>query len=288
MFQNLAKVIMMGRNKPNFGDPGSYLSVSQLETLAKCGYQWAFRYLDHITEPGGLARAKGSGVHDAANLNFDQKIVTDRDLPVVEFEDAAVAVFEGEVRSAIAFTPEEESEGTKKAVARQKDNTAKLAREFHLQISPDYRPQAVEQQFRIELPSAGTSIVGVIDLVDLPGQIIDYKTSTRHKSQNDADGSLQLTTYAAELTRRQRPPPGIIMESMVQTKAGNISRKKLKTTRGPVDFNALANRIIAAQKVISSGAFMPAPTGAWWCSPQWCGYWHRCPAVNRDRALPSE
>jgi RecB family exonuclease len=276
------------RSKPNFGERGSYLSVSQLETLSKCGYQWVFRYIDGIVEPGSLARAKGSGIHDAANVNFEQKIVTDTDIPVAEFTDAAVAAFEGEVRSAIAFTPDEESEGTKKATARQKDNTAALAREFHLQISPDYRPQAVEQPFTIDLPSAGTRISGVIDLIDLPGQIIDHKTGVRSKTQADADNSLQLTTYAAHRVRVGLPPTGIILESLSQTKAGNISRKRFKTSRGPIDFHALANRIVAAQKVISSGAFMPAPTGAWWCSPQWCGYWSRCPAVNRDRALPSE
>lgn len=276
------------RSKPNFGDRGSYLSVSQLETLAKCGYQWAFRYIDGIIEPGSLARAKGSGVHDAANVNFEQKIVTDLDISVADFTDAAVSTFEGEVRSAIAFTPDEESEGTKKATARQKDNTAKLAEQFHLQISPDYRPQSVEQPFTIDLPSAGTRVSGVIDLVDLPGQIIDHKTGVRAKNQADADNSLQLTTYAAAQIRRGLPPTGIILESLSQSKAGTISRKQFKTTRGAIDFNALANRIIAAQRVIASGAFMPAPTGAWWCSPVYCGYWHRCPAVNRDRAIPIE
>ncbi len=251
--------------------------------LAGCGQQFAFRYIDGIREPGSLAKAKGSAIHGAAQSNFSQKINSDTDIPLSEFRDLAAERFEVETHSAMLFTPGEESVGIRKSVAQQKDSTVKLAEFYHTTISPDYKPQATEQEFSIELPSAGTTLVGVIDLVDVFDEIIDHKTSKRAKSQNDADSSLQLTTYAAARTKEGRPPPSITLDTAVQTPGGKTYRNKLKTTRGPDDFNALAARIVAAEKVIKSGAFMPAPAKAWWCSAEWCGFWTQCPFVNRKR-----
>lgn len=270
------------RNKPNFGPPGSYISTSQLEMLGRCGKQFEFRYMDGLIEPGNLKLAKGNGVHGAAQQNFEQKIETDVDWPVADFVEAAVTAYEGEVRGDLLLSPDEKSLGPKKAIAAQKDRTAELAEAFHLKVSPDYHPVAVEEPFSIDLPSAQTRLVGVIDLQDIVGQIIDHKTGKRAKSQQDADESVQLTSYAAARARKGNPATGIVLESLSQSDAGNISRKSIKTSRGPGDFSALAARIVAAKRVIESGVFMPAQAG--FGSPcGWCGFRHRCPYVSKDR-----
>lgn len=272
-------------------EPGTapkHRSVSQLEMLGGCGVQYAFRYLDGLREPGSLAKAKGSAIHEAAQENFGQKIASDADVSLDDFRDLAAARFEGEVRSEMLFTPAEESVGIKKAVATQKDATVKLAEFYHVTISPEYRPAAVEREFVIELPSAGTTLVGVIDLRDILNRIIDHKTSKRAKSKGDADSSLQLTAYAAAETKEGRPPPELVLDTAVQTAGGKCYRNKVVTHRGPDDYAALAARIVAAEQVIQSGAFMPAPAKAWWCSPSWCGYFHRCPYVNKNRKESDE
>lgn len=270
------------------GKAPAHRSVSQLETLAKCGQQYAFRYLDGLKEPGSLARAKGSAVHEAAQGNFEQKITSDVDLPMSDFRDLAAAAFEGEIRSELLYTREEQSIGVKAIESRQKDATVKLAEYYHHNVSPDYQPAAVEQPFSIALPSAGTTLVGVIDLQDMHARLIDSKTSKRAKAQAEADSSLQLTAYAAAATREGKPPPEIILDTVVQTAGGasgngKTYRNKLVTHRGPDDYAALAARIVAAEKIIKAGAFGPAPTGAWWCSAAWCGFHRICPFVNHSR-----
>jgi RecB family exonuclease len=266
----------------------AHRSVSQLEMLAGCGQQFAFRYLDGLKEPGSLAKAKGSAIHGAAQGNFTQKIESDADIPLDDFRDLAAERFVAETKGSLLFTPSEESTGIRKAVAEQKDATVKLAEFYHTTISPDYRPAATEEEFTIELPSAGTTLIGVIDLRDILDRIIDHKTSKRAKSQKDADGSLQLTTYAAARTKVGRPPPSIVLDTAVQTAGGKAYRNKLVTTRGPEDYAALAARIVAAEKVIKSGAFMPAPAKAWWCSAEWCGFHRICPFVNGKQARPTD
>jgi RecB family exonuclease len=265
------------------GEAPKHRSVAQLEQLAKCGAAYAFRYIENIPEPGSLAKAKGSAVHEAAQVNFEQKIDSDADVPLDDFRDLAVSSFEAEVRGSMLFTRDEESIGTKKATAQQKDATAKLADFYHVTISPEYQPQAIETEFEIPLPSAGTSLVGVIDLVDMLDRVVDHKTSKRSKSQAEADTSLQLTAYGAARTRAGAPPPELVLDTAVQTPAGKSYRNKLVTTRGPDDYKALSHRIVAAEAIIQAGNFGPAPVAAWWCSPQWCGYWTICPFVNRNR-----
>lgn len=270
------------------GEAPAHRSVSQIEMLSGCGIQYAFRYLDGIREPGSLPKAKGSAIHKAAQGNFGQKVESDVDMPLADFLDLAATHFEGEVRGDMQFSPWEESQGVQRSIARQKDATVELAHFYHVTISPDYHPAMVETPFSIDLPSAGTTLVGVIDLRDVLMRIVDHKTSKRAKSQSDADTSLQLTAYAAAATREGKPPPEIVLDTAVQTSGGasgepKTRRQKLITHRGPADYAALANRIMAAEAVIASGAFMPAPAKAWWCSPAWCGYWTRCPFVNRTR-----
>lgn len=280
---------MSTRQKPRTpGKAPAHRSVSQLETLFGCGQQYAFKYLEGIREPGSLPKAKGSAVHGAAQANFQQKVETDFDVPADDFRDLAAATFEAEMRGEVLFSPEEQSVGVKKAVAKQKDATVKLAEFYHATVSPDYRPVLVEHEFSIDLPSLGTSLIGFIDLVDLTGRIIDTKTSKRAKSQNDADTSLQLTAYAAAREKEKRPAPSLILDTCVQTAGGKTYRQKLTTHRDQADYAALAARMVAAEKIIQAGAFMPAPAKAWWCSPSWCGFWAQCPFVNRKRATGSE
>lgn len=274
-------------NRPK-GQAPEHQSVSQLELLSKCGVAFAFRYLDGIKVPPSLAMVKGTATHTAAQDNFRQKIESREDISVADFEEIAATTFEAETHSGVAYTPEEESVGIAKVKGAAKDRTVEMARGYHLEISPEYQPAIVEEEFTIPLPSAGTSIKGWIDLVDVKQRIVDHKTSGRAKNQADADASLQLTTYAAARTRAGFPPPEIRLETMVQTKAGNLKRQQLVTFRGAEDFSALAQRIIRAKQIIDLGAFLPAPVGAWWCSPKWCGYHSICPFVNHSKRISDE
>src|SRR5689334_17173316 len=95
----------------------AHRSVSQLEMLAGCGQQYAFRYLDGLREPGSLAKAKGSAIHGAAQGNFTQKIESDADIPLDDFRDLAAERFTAETKGSLLFTPEEDSIGTRRAVA---------------------------------------------------------------------------------------------------------------------------------------------------------------------------
>jgi len=173
-----------------------HVSYSQVNMYLRCGEQYRRRYVEGEIIPPGVAMVQGRAVHRAAQANFEQKQQTHRDLPAREIVEIAAAAFEQDVQAGVWFSPEEESVGKEKVLGQAKDATVRLAQAHAQHQAPDYQPQAVEQFFRLELP-APRDVVGVVDLVDQEGRVVDLKTTTRRLSQERADKSLQLTLYAA-------------------------------------------------------------------------------------------
>ena len=259
-----------------------HLSASQLDMISRCPEQWRRRYLEGEIIPPGIAALKGKAVHRPAEVNFRQKIETHDDLPVEEFRGLAAAAFEAECLGGYLLTPEEEGRGRSVVLGEAKDATVKMA-EFHANNqAPDYQPEFVEQQFRIALPGAH-DLIGVIDMADDARRVVDLKTAGKAKSQSDADGSLQLTAYAAGYrVLAGEPPAELRLDTIVQT-VKTTRRDVVTTSRGPADFRALAARLNVVERQIESGIFPPAPAGAWWCSTKFCGYARSCPFFNAER-----
>lgn len=256
-----------------------HLSPSALEMYAKCGEQYRRRYIEREIIPPGMAMLRGTGVHGGIETNMRQKTETYRDLPVGDVIDAAVAKFDDELKSGFALDAEQTSRGKDTVVGETRDSVATLAGVAGQDLCPKYQPKYIEQAVRIELPGSTHDLLGVIDLADDKARIIDVKTSGKSKSQSDADGSVQLTVYSAmHQVLTGTPPEELVLETLVALKTPKL--QTLVTTRGSADLHALAARIEATTHGIAKGVFAPAPSGAWWCSRMYCGYWHTCPFVN--------
>jgi putative RecB family exonuclease len=258
-----------------------HLSQSQLDTFCKCPEAWRRRYLEGHRIPPGIAALKGSGVHKAAEINFRQKIETHEDLPLDEFREAAADGFDHRVsREDVALTPEESSRGRRLVLAEAKDATVAMA-EFHAENqAPEYQPELVEARVRILL-SGKHDLLAVIDLADDQRRIVDFKNGKRRFSQEDVDGSVQFTAYAAAYQGLKGEPPSSLVQDCIVTTAKGPTRQRVETAREPADFRALGRRIEAVSSAIEAGVFPPAPPGAWWCSAAWCGYHRTCPYVSK-------
>jgi len=265
-----------------------HLSASQLDMISKCPEQWRRRYIEGEIIPPGIAALKGKAVHKPAEVNFRQKIETHDDLPVEEFRGLAASAFEAELAGGYLLSSEEEGRGRAVVIGEAKDATVRMAAFHATDQAPDYQPELVEQQFRIVLPGSH-DLVGVIDMADEDRRVVDLKTSGKAKNQADADGSIQLTAYAAGYrVLTGEPPAELRLDTIVQThgkKAGTTEKRDIVTTaRGPADFSALAQRLNIVTRQIESGIFPPAPVGSWWCSAKWCGFHSTCRFVNHERA----
>lgn len=264
-----------------------HLSPTQIDTYCRCPEAYRRRYVEGEKIPPGIALLKGKGFHAGAETNMRQKIDSHEDLPASDIVDASVASFEAEMQGGFALSTDEAFRGAKVVLGEAKDSLVSLAKAHAEQQAPEYQPVMVEERVEIEL-TPERSLVGVIDLADDKGRVVDFKTAGKSKSQSEADASIQLTTYAAAYHVHQGEPPSLVQLDVLVSGKKGVKRQVLESRRGVADFTALANRINAVAAAIDAGIFPPAPPGAWQCSPRWCGYWNSCAYINSERAALAE
>lgn len=265
-----------------------HISATQLDMACRCPAQYERRYIDGDVLPPGIAILSGKGFHKGAETNMRQKIASRVDLPASEIVDAAVAAFETEAAGGYVLSEDEDSRGAGVVVGEAKDRLANMARVHAEQQAPDYQPVLVEKSVRIALPNAPRDLLGIIDLADEQDRVTDFKTGSRKKNQDDADGSVQLSIYdAAFRAEMGRAPSEVRLDTIVGQKT-KTDRQVLVSHRDDNDFSALANRINVVTSMIQAGIFAPASPGSWWCSPRWCGYWSTCKFVNSERRALSQ
>ncbi len=255
---------------------------SHLNLFDECGVAYARRYIDGEIIPPGIAALRGSGVHGAAEVNHKQKKDSRRDLPRKELIDIAVATFEARKKQdGFRLTPEEMKIGVRPMIARTTEVVTALTGLYADKVAPKIQPAFTEERITIRVAKTVT-MSGTLDVATVEGRVADFKTSTRARSQDDADRSLQLSQYGL-LYRGLvgRFPAGFDLEQLIDAKKPR--HVPLRTTRTVDDYQALINRVNVLIRSRQAGLFAPASVGSWICSPKWCGYWDTCPYVNSER-----
>lgn len=258
--------------------PKPHISVTQMESLSRCGEAYRRSYMEQEKIPPKVAMIVGkAGLHMPAEDNFRQKIESHVDYSAEVMRDLAAAHFDNEVKlGGVVFTDEDVGRGTKKVLGEALDEATRLAALHATTQAGDYQPVATEKQFRVVLPKASHDLVGVIDLVDEMDRVVDLKSRKARESQGTADRSLQLTAYsAAHRIEHGTEPFELRLDVLVKTK--KPYRQVLQTFRTLADYKALVNRVNVMLNAIKKGVFLPATSGAWWCSDTFCGYWQDCP-----------
>lgn len=244
-------------------DKRPHRSPSQLEMFSKCGQQYVFRYIEKKIIPPGMAMMRGRSVHSAAESNNRQKIETHEDLPVSEIRDIAAAAFDAGLAGGYVLNEDEVSQGQANAIGQTKDRTVEAAAIYGQVVAPEYQPVLVEEKFRVVLPGTH-DLLGIIDLADDKNRVVDLKTSGKKKTQDEADHSIQLTSYdIGHKVLTGVEASSLELETIVVGKT-STKRQTLSTTRGELDYRVLANRINAMNDAVQKGAVVPAPVGAWW------------------------
>jgi hypothetical protein len=260
-----------------------HISPTQLGMYARCGEQYRRRYIEGERVPPGIAAPMGLGVHGGAEVNGRQKIESHVDLPAREIVEAACDAFDAAIAgNGFSLTPEEASRGPKIVQGEAKDKVAQLAEVYAKEQAPDYQPTEVECSTRIVFPNASHDLLGITDLRDDKGRVVDFKTAGKKPAANAADVSLQLTVYgAAYQVDHGKPPSGLRLDVLTKTKTPG--RWIVETTRTRADLQVLANRVNATLDAIAKGCFPPADPESWMCSSKWCGYHATCPFYNSER-----
>jgi uncharacterized Fe-S cluster protein YjdI len=256
---------------------------SQLNSFDNCGIAFERRELYKEVIPPGIAMLRGSGFHAGAEHNHKQKRRTGKDLPSKELVDVAIATFDS-IRSNEGYrlTLEEMSIGAKPMIARTKHAIKGLTELYSERVARWIHPDLVEARITVKI-AEGVTLSGTLDLSTIEGRVKDFKTTSRAKSQADADGSIQLTTYGLLYHGlKGKHATGFDIEQLIDHKIPKYI--PIRTARTIGDYRALVNRINFYLRALKAGIFAPAAVGAWNCCAKWCGYWSTCPFVNSERA----
>lgn len=255
-------------------DKLDHLSHSSISMYMRCPRQWGYVYAEGLRRPPGGALIRGRAVDDAATHNFEQKIESTEDLPAEEVLEVAEVAFHKAVDESGggaevdwgSYTPNQ---------AKTLDSTIALTRRHLEKHAPLLQPAAVQKRLEMPIPGSTRSLVGIIDLLDVDGRVIDIKTGSRKMSAGDAESDMQATSYGLLMGR----PIDFVFARVIDT-GKNISDELVPTSRTPRQADWFKTQIMEVNHAIDVGAFPPNPNG-WHCSPKFCGFWERCQVNNQ-------
>jgi len=162
------------------------LSPSQVNTYLTCPAKWYFHYLLGLTEPPTGSLALGKAFHAVLATNFRRKLACGRDMELAEARE----VFEREWIVASHDAQLRDDEDTTELTATGEA----LVDAYISDAACHIEPRSVEQP--VEGTVANVKVRGIVDVLDINGCVIDFKTASKRPNGIPAEHRLQLTTYA--------------------------------------------------------------------------------------------
>jgi len=236
---------------------GEVLSPSQVNTYLTCPAKWYFRYLVGLTEPSTGALALGKAFHSMLAANFRQKMVSGCDMHPTEVRDVfaekwKLASVDAELR--------EDEDASELATTGEALATAYIS-----EAACSVQPLEVEQGVSGEI--AGIKVRGIVDVLDVNGCVVDFKTATKRPNGVTAEHGLQLTTYAM-IT------PGASglcrLDTVTKTKTVQVIQQTYDV--GPEERRFAETLYPMIQDSIRDGLYPPHRSSPL-CSRRHCGYW---------------
>jgi putative RecB family exonuclease len=256
-----------------------HISVTRINLYRTCSLKYRFQYLDQLPRrgrPAGLVF--GSAIHAAlawwhrARLAGDTPALAD-----------LLRLFEADW---YAQTLDQPLLGADDAPERLLQTGRQLLAAFTRR--PAAPVVAVEAPFEVPLvhPDTGETLpvplVGVIDLIQAPDTIVEFKTALRRWSPADLPDHLQLSAYAyAYHLLAGRPAADLRLITLVRTRAPWIDEQH--TARGAPDAARLFHLSRAVLRGIAAGVFFPN-RGCWLCKD--CEYVQDCREWSGDEPSP--
>jgi len=236
------------------------LSPSQVRTFLDCQARWWFKYGLMLPEQKNSSLALGLAIHRALEVNFQEKLHTHEDLDtagvVMLFRDAWM-----EQAGQTHFTEGESQQELRRVGER-------LVAKYMDEVAPQVEPAAVELDVAGKI--SGVSVRGRVDILDIDGQLIDFKTASRRPSWVSPDYAFQLATY------RQITPGAsgeVRIDSLVKTATPQLVQQRYTVSNA--DLRATQVLFPMVQEAMGSGMYCPNRQSML-CSQKHCPFWKHC------------
>lgn len=251
--------------------PVERLSVSSLNTLAKCPEKWHRRYILREYEPPSGKMILGAAVGAAETQHYGLVVETGEGLSLEAVQDEFSAEWDDRIsREDVAFG--EDKPGS------LKDSGIKALDAYHTTVAPLIAPVSVEREFSLTWPGVDWSLTGFLDLEEADGTVADLKVRGKRLMRPDADSDLQPAAYLYARRAEGNPSPRFDFHTMVRV--ARPYAEVVTTERTNTQLDAFADRVFLAASEIEwraeRDAWSGAAAGAWWCSSKMCGYFASC------------
>ena len=262
----------------------THFSPSAVAQALKCGVQFGFSRIRGLKLPPGVALLVGGAAAQSAEANRRDYMSHGTWLDPSTARDWAVASLD---RRWIEEPPDLKP-GESRGDAT--DDVAAHAEIHARDLAPLVIPERVEQAVTLRVDGVPVPVEGYVDVIGRSVQsdrvvVRDDKTtgsSTRWTGLADLGDSPQLGIYAAAVAGAEGlavedVSVGVLVSRVVHSRAKvpkppNVSTAVLATEHVAPLVARAEQQTRAAWRMIQSGALAPAPEGAWWCAPKWCGY----------------
>jgi hypothetical protein len=213
-----------------------------------------------LSEPSTGALALGKAFHATLAANFRQKMVSGCDMQPAEVRD----VFAGEWKLAsVDVELREDEEGSELAATGEALATAYIS-----EAAGSVQPGTVEQAVVGEI--AGVKVRGIVDVIDVNGCVVDFKTASKRPNGITAEHGLQLTTYAMITPGAS----GVCrLDTVTKTKTAQVIQQSYEV--GPEERRFAETLYPMVQDSIRDGLYPPHRSNLL-CSRRHCGHWRSC------------
>jgi len=248
-----------------------HLSVSQISTLLKCGRLYELQYLDRVPVKSGGSLVKGGAYHAALEAYFHQQIHGHPATAEIAHQAFEASWQARTSQNAVAWGGANP--------AREKARGLQLVDAYLEQVAPGIAPAAVERRFEIELPGVEMPLVGVIDLIEQDGTLVDHKTAGKAWSRQKAAQALQPAAYMYAMRQLTGQAPvfrfDVAVDKLGLKKDPRVEFQRFELRPESLDFDFFEQLVLRAFQQIAIGIFPPNPSG-WWCSAANCPVWEHC------------
>jgi putative RecB family exonuclease len=251
-----------------------HLSASSIAQLVRCARQFYLARIVNIPVLTTPEQALGRAFHTTLAANFRHKAKIGMDLAAdaitAEFDSCWAKESKGELDWRLDGQSSEQTQEQGRA----------LVRTFHSRLAPhltpavDERGPLVERGFRLHIQGIPVPIIGVWDLVDASGAVVDFKSSGKKWSASREQEEKQPSIYLLARLSETGVLPSFRYCIVTKTKTPDV--QVIEAPRAYADLAWFVNEELPLLwRQIEAGVFPPNTSG-WWCSPQWCSMWQAC------------
>ncbi len=242
------------------------ISISKINMLLACPAKHNFCFLEKIKTPSRSALLRGIAFHHAEAKNYEQKIESEKDMPISDVLDIFSSQFDAGVPDTLWFEDEKPGE--------IKDSGCGMLKCYHSTVAPDVQPQYVEMPFELTLKGTEKVFSGKVDIITKGEVIRDTKTKRARPSFVEGSEKLQMTAYTAGfVVMNQRNPKGIKLDYVIDKKVPECLSYDVEVDNS--DIELLLNLIGKYQEAIEKGFDMPNRS-SFMCSRRYCQYADEC------------